>query len=535
MAMKGGLLLNRTRQVPAEDSAAFAGIAERFRRAGDLDRAVTLCRDGLKKFPTLLSARVTLGWALLDKGLYDEARAELEQVLRRAPDNLAAIRGLAELHDRTEHLAGVSDASWQQSMHAAEPPPEVVDTLPVPSVFAPVAAIGDEPLKLPGLEASAPAAAPVELITSGPPETHAGPSEPVAFEVEAAMVASAPVPAALGDDIDFDLDLTPAPAPNPDALVTLPASGDLEFEALASAFAADPLESPAPAVELSSGGPGVDTLIGELSAFGLTDFHVEPAAASPFAEVASAATPPPALEMPLGVAEPPPAEEPAHAVLASTELPALPALPDLAAVVHTVAPEATPAPALALTVEPAPVEELGVPPSLVDMPALHPAPMGRFDEDHLTWPAPPPVEAMPLVAAMLTAPEAPVVVVDVPGPPPPEPSRLVALESVPSAEPPSLIGEPADSDAGWGMAASTVPSPTFDLANPFRDGGLLPAPTGLLASPFDADAVAAAEARISAEIRAIAAARQAAVLSALGKFGRQASARRLELGARSVA
>lgn len=104
MAGKAGLILNRSRQVPAEDTPAFGGIAERFRRAGDLERSIALCREGLRKFPTLLSARVTLGWALLDKGDYAEARTELEQVLRRAPDNLAAIRGLAELHDRTDHL-----------------------------------------------------------------------------------------------------------------------------------------------------------------------------------------------------------------------------------------------------------------------------------------------------------------------------------------------------------------------------------------------------------------------------------------------
>src|SRR6187549_2099024 len=87
----------------AEESTAFGPIAERFRRAGDLDRAVSLCREGLQKFPNQMSARVTLGWALLDQGKFDEAREELEKVLRRAPDNLAAIRGLAELHDRAEH------------------------------------------------------------------------------------------------------------------------------------------------------------------------------------------------------------------------------------------------------------------------------------------------------------------------------------------------------------------------------------------------------------------------------------------------
>ena len=63
-------LLKRSRQAPAEDTPAFGGVAERFRRAGDLDRAISLCREGLKKFPLLLSARVTLGWALLDQGQY---------------------------------------------------------------------------------------------------------------------------------------------------------------------------------------------------------------------------------------------------------------------------------------------------------------------------------------------------------------------------------------------------------------------------------------------------------------------------------
>jgi hypothetical protein len=89
--------------VPAEETPAFGAIAERFRRAGDLERAIALCQDGLRRFPDHLSARVTLGWSLLDLGRYDEAREALEQVLKRAPDNLAAIRGLAELHDRAEH------------------------------------------------------------------------------------------------------------------------------------------------------------------------------------------------------------------------------------------------------------------------------------------------------------------------------------------------------------------------------------------------------------------------------------------------
>lgn len=81
-------------------TAGFGVIAERFRRAGQPEKAVALCREGLEACPDHLSARVTLGWSLLDLGEYQEAFGELKTVLKRAPDNLAAIRGLAELHER---------------------------------------------------------------------------------------------------------------------------------------------------------------------------------------------------------------------------------------------------------------------------------------------------------------------------------------------------------------------------------------------------------------------------------------------------
>ncbi|HXT70002.1 MAG TPA: tetratricopeptide repeat protein [Vicinamibacterales bacterium] len=121
--MGSSLVLNRRPKVPAEDTAAFGAIAERFRRGGALEQAVSLCRDGLKKFPDHVSARVTLGWALLDLGKYEEARVELEQVMRRAPDNLAAIRGLAELHDRFEHTLNLS----MDGPGAWPPPADAVD------------------------------------------------------------------------------------------------------------------------------------------------------------------------------------------------------------------------------------------------------------------------------------------------------------------------------------------------------------------------------------------------------------------------
>lgn len=85
-------------------SIAFAALAEEYRRAGRYQEAVDVCRAGLKHHPAYLSARVTLGRALIELNQLDEAEAELEAVLKAAPENLAAIRGLADIHHRRGQL-----------------------------------------------------------------------------------------------------------------------------------------------------------------------------------------------------------------------------------------------------------------------------------------------------------------------------------------------------------------------------------------------------------------------------------------------
>jgi hypothetical protein len=90
-------------------SIAFAALAEEYRRDGRYEEAVAVCQSGLQRHPAYLSARVTLGRALLELGRYDEAREQLEHVLRSAPENLAAIRGLAEIHHRLGDLPEHAD------------------------------------------------------------------------------------------------------------------------------------------------------------------------------------------------------------------------------------------------------------------------------------------------------------------------------------------------------------------------------------------------------------------------------------------
>jgi len=87
----------RRRVQKDQASIAFAQLAEECRRAGQCQEAIDVCRSGLAIHPGYLSARVTLGRALLELNQLDEAQQELQVVLQSAPENLAAIRGVAEI------------------------------------------------------------------------------------------------------------------------------------------------------------------------------------------------------------------------------------------------------------------------------------------------------------------------------------------------------------------------------------------------------------------------------------------------------
>lgn len=280
--MASGYALNRSRQAPAEDTPAFGGVAERFRRAGDLDRAIELCREGLKKFPNQLSARVTLGWSLLDQGKYDEARAELEQVLRRAPDNLAAIRGLAELHEREENA--------ESQFHNNEQL--------VPAAAAPVAPPA----------AQAPAAPPMSM-----PEAAVVEAEPLAVEEDlsglAAMLAAEPEVAA-----------APAVVEEPQILN---AQGRPAFEADAS-----DLIVPGAAAEIVESPPLVDARVDAVAAAPVFDATPIEIVTAGQAALAAAHVAEPEMAAPIFSSEP----EPFIAIAPEIDSTAIAAVPTVDAV-----------------------------------------------------------------------------------------------------------------------------------------------------------------------------------------------------------
>lgn len=105
-------------------SIAFAQLAEEYRRAGRFQESIEVCRAGLARHPGYLSARVTLGRALLEIGDTESAHRELSDVIRVAPGNLSAIRGLAEVHRRRGELPEALE-QFRSAFELAGPDPAI--------------------------------------------------------------------------------------------------------------------------------------------------------------------------------------------------------------------------------------------------------------------------------------------------------------------------------------------------------------------------------------------------------------------------
>jgi tetratricopeptide (TPR) repeat protein len=76
---------------------AFVSLADAYRRARDLERALEVVSIGLERHPELASAYVVEAWVQQDRGDPNGAAAAWERVLELDPDNVEALRGLGNL------------------------------------------------------------------------------------------------------------------------------------------------------------------------------------------------------------------------------------------------------------------------------------------------------------------------------------------------------------------------------------------------------------------------------------------------------
>ncbi|MBI2951256.1 tetratricopeptide repeat protein [bacterium] len=81
-------------------SSLFARLADAYLRQGDMNRAIEICRQGLRYRPSYVSGHVVLGKSHFAAGMWEEARRAFNKALHLDPHHTVAIWYLGQI-DRT--------------------------------------------------------------------------------------------------------------------------------------------------------------------------------------------------------------------------------------------------------------------------------------------------------------------------------------------------------------------------------------------------------------------------------------------------
>ncbi|MBA2683987.1 MAG: tetratricopeptide repeat protein [Gemmatimonadaceae bacterium] len=96
--MANSALIEDLRKQFAENPRrVFARLANEYRKSGDLDVAIEICRAHVPLQPTYISGYIVLGQALFERGQPEEARSTFETALSLDPENLIALRQLGDI------------------------------------------------------------------------------------------------------------------------------------------------------------------------------------------------------------------------------------------------------------------------------------------------------------------------------------------------------------------------------------------------------------------------------------------------------
>ena len=118
--MANSALIEDLRKQFAENPRrVFARLANEYRKSGDLDVAIEICRAHVPLQPTYISGYIVLGQALFERGQPDEARSTFETALTLDPENLIALRQLGDI----ARTSGDLDAArgWYHKLLEVDP------------------------------------------------------------------------------------------------------------------------------------------------------------------------------------------------------------------------------------------------------------------------------------------------------------------------------------------------------------------------------------------------------------------------------
>ena len=243
----------------------FAPLAHEYRKAGETEQAIALCRAYLPQQPGHMSGHIVFGQALFDAGEIDEAQGVFETALGLDPENLIALRHLGDIAHSRGDIAGAR--SWYRRVLDADPRNEEIAAqlaaLPddgsapalesTPAGEASSVGWGDiNPERSePAGDAVAAAGESVSKRSSEPAVASAEPAAAEALDIERASASS-------DDDIDIDALFTTTDAPREKPASSESAAVPLEGEKTAEVpvFEKGPAEEPTLEVELEPAAPG---------------------------------------------------------------------------------------------------------------------------------------------------------------------------------------------------------------------------------------------------------------------------------------
>ncbi|MDE3172731.1 MAG: tetratricopeptide repeat protein [Gemmatimonadota bacterium] len=97
----------------------FAPLANEYRKAGDPDQAIAICREFLPQQPGHMSGHIVYGQALFDAQQFEESRTVFDTALTLDPENLIALRTLGDI---ARNLGDFATArTWYQRVLDADP------------------------------------------------------------------------------------------------------------------------------------------------------------------------------------------------------------------------------------------------------------------------------------------------------------------------------------------------------------------------------------------------------------------------------
>ena len=206
----------------------FAPLANEYRKSGEIEQAIAICREYLPQQPGHMSGHIVFGQALFEAKQLDEAKTVFETALSLDPENLIALKHLGDI----TLAAGDKEAAkgWYKRVLEADPRNE--ETLAQLTLIEG----GAKPAPAP----ATPAAAPVPAKTMPMPTVKPGPASSAPTVV---MQAMRPLPK-----------LPPAPvAPAPIQSMSTAATVPLQVPATPSAV------SPTEEIKLEGLSHGADS------------------------------------------------------------------------------------------------------------------------------------------------------------------------------------------------------------------------------------------------------------------------------------